>query len=167
LDDDAGVQKMTATQKQRLESMAKYPVEKRAHGNWLAKGISGMEGLASKRQAVAERQTHHRAQLEEAARLHDSRMNEPQAKRARHHVEGQKWEDLYKTAVALTAAYGGAHAEVTAPHAEAEATAPHAEAEATAPAEGLFVDDAPAHEGPKPRRRAQPAHLGDFVVSLI
>ena len=126
LDDDAGVQKLTAKQMQRLGSMVKYPVEKRAHGNWLAKGISGMEGLASKRQAVAERQTHHRAQLEEAARLHDSRMNEPQAKRARHHVEGPKREDLYKTAVALTAAYGGAHAE----------------ADAAAPAEGLS-----AHEG--------------------
>ena len=104
LDDDAGVQKLTAKQKQRLESMAKYPVEKRAHGNWLAKRISGMEGLASKRQAVAERQTRHRAQLGEAARLHDSRTNEAQAKRARHHVEGPKREDLYKTAVALTAA---------------------------------------------------------------
>ena len=32
-------------------------------------------------------------------------------------MEGPKWEDLYKTAVALTAAYGGEHAE-------AEATAP-------------------------------------------
>ena len=65
-----------------------------------------------------------------------------------HKADGPKWEDLYKTAVALTAAYGGAHAE----------------AEATAPAEGLFGDDASAHEGPRSRRRAPPAHLGDFVV---
>ena len=63
-------------------------------------------------------------------------------------MEGPKREGLYKTAVALTAAYGGAHAE----------------AEATAPAEGLFGDDASAHEGPRSRRRAPPAHLGDFVV---
>ena len=63
-------------------------------------------------------------------------------------MEGPKWEDLYKTAVALTAAYGGEHAE----------------AEATAPAECLLGDDAPAHEGPQSRRRASPAHLGDFAA---